>query len=392
MITFEEYGEIEIDEDPLIFLHCGHFYTVSSLDGIMELSQHYVTNPQTGEIVSPKVPHQVGIYGSAPKGCPECRMPLRNIDRYNRVIKRAFLEEATKRFTTQANSRCAKLMEEVQLRETKIEDERRGFMEEWSEAVGEPKDSDTVKSSLEAYREGGIRLHRSINTFIQSVAKIEQPFGRVNSLFASAAARQRDITTDAFKLDESVIQTGFQSRGKCLGLRLDWAILWDFYTISSNSTIDVRIRSALRSIVGRRIKVLLERCRTLIGSAQSTKFPQQEAEAWIYSALFFMLSLRNSQAENQLANLATETSLKSQAEESLERYEKLHSKYPGTLAYLKDDAAKAKRLISGGIFYSFVTTEEKREVYNAMAAQFSGTGHWYYCRNNHPVRLLVCNL
>jgi len=45
-IMFEKYGQIEIDENPLIFLSCGHFYTVPAFDGIMELTQHYVTTPE----------------------------------------------------------------------------------------------------------------------------------------------------------------------------------------------------------------------------------------------------------------------------------------------------------------------------------------------------------
>jgi len=100
--------------------------------------------------------------------------------------------------------------------------------------------------------------------FTKSVAKTEQPFGRVNSIFASAVARQRDITANAFELDESVIQTGFQFRGECFSLRLGWAILWDFDTIYSNNTIDSRIRSALRSAVATRIKGLMGRCLSLI--------------------------------------------------------------------------------------------------------------------------------
>jgi hypothetical protein len=77
--------------------------------------------------------------------------------------------------------------------------------------------------------------------------------------------------------------------------------------------------------------------------------------------------------------VATETSKHLQVKESLEECETLYSQYPGTLAYLKDDVEKAKRLVNGRTFYSFLTTEEKREVYRAMARHFSGTGHWYYC-------------
>ena len=385
-IMFEKYGQIEIDENPLIFLSCGHFYTVSSLDGIMELNQHYVTDSRTGKIVRPKLSQRVVTSRSAPKGCPECRMPLRNIDRYNRIVKKALLDEATRRFVAQANSRCAELVEEIQKRETKIEGERREFMLEWSQAVGESRDLDQVESSLKAYQEEGIRLQTHISKFTKSVAKTEQPFGRVNSIFASAVARQRDITTNAFELDESVIQTGFQFRGKCFSLRLSWAILWDFDTIYSNNTIDSRIRSALRDAVETRIRGLIDRCLSLINSSRNAKFPQQEAEAQIYHALFSMLSLSNSRAQGQSVDVDTETSTRLRARKSLEECETLCSRYPGTLAYLKDDIEKAKRLVNGGTFYSFVTTEEKREVYRAMARQFLGTGHWYYCRNNHPVR------
>lgn len=385
-IMFEKYGEIEIDENPLIFLSCGHFYTVSNLDRIMELTQHYVTDSQTGKIVGPKISQRVVASGSAPKGCPECRMPLRDIDRYNRIVKKALLDEATRRFVAQSNSRFAELVEETQKREMKIGDERVLFMLEWSQPAGESRDFDQVNNSLEAYQAVGTRLRKRIKAFTKSVAKAEQPFGRVNSIFTSAVARHRDITPNAFELDESVIQTGFQFRGECLSLQIDWAIFWDFDTIYSNNIIDSRIRSALSGFVSTRIKGLIEKCLALAKSSRDAKFPQQEAEALFYYALFSMLSLSNSRAQGQSINAATEKSIRLQARESLEECSTLCSRHPGSLAYLKDDVEKAKRLVDGGTFYSFVTTEEKREVYRAMAAQFSGTGHWYYCRNNHPVR------
>src|SRR5438034_6559213 len=110
-------------------------------------------------------------------------------------------------------------------------------MLEWSQAVGESRDLGQVESSLEEYQAKGTSLQRRIKNFTKSVAKTEQPFGRVNNLFVSAVARQRDITLNAFEVDESVIQTGFQLRGECFRLRLSWAILWDFDTIYGNNTI-----------------------------------------------------------------------------------------------------------------------------------------------------------
>ncbi len=33
MILFKEYGEIDLDETPVIALDCGHFFTTETLDG-----------------------------------------------------------------------------------------------------------------------------------------------------------------------------------------------------------------------------------------------------------------------------------------------------------------------------------------------------------------------
>lgn len=41
LITFAKYKEINVDEDALVYLSCRHFYTTSSLDGIMKIKEHY---------------------------------------------------------------------------------------------------------------------------------------------------------------------------------------------------------------------------------------------------------------------------------------------------------------------------------------------------------------
>lgn len=60
----------------------------------------------------------------------------------------------------------------------------------------------------------------------------------------------------------------------------------------------------------------------------------------------------------------------------LEGCESLCSDNPGTLVFLRDDIEKAKGLLNGGTVYTFVSTKAKRQVYEAMTTQFSGTGHW----------------
>ncbi|OKO98819.1 NFX1-type zinc finger-containing protein 1 [Penicillium subrubescens] len=47
-------------------------------------------------------------------------------------------------------------------------------------------------------------------------------------------------------------------------------------------------------------------------------------------------------------------------------------------------------MLRGGTFYTEATSEERMAVMNAMAKEFQGTGHWYYCRNGHPFTTGEC--
>ncbi|PYI11934.1 P-loop containing nucleoside triphosphate hydrolase protein [Aspergillus sclerotiicarbonarius CBS 121057] len=389
MIEFRTYEDINVDEDPLVFLSCGHFYTASSLDGIMGMSDHYEMEQSTGKIIAPKL-HRI-LDSGRPKGCPECRTPLRDIDRYNRIIKQAFLDEATKRFATQASARFANLVGEVGKYETEIEHERAKFVRDWSQEAVETRDVDEVKRSIDDYRKSGNRLLKRIKEFTKSVAKSEQPFGRVNSIFASAAAR-RDMPAASFQFNESDIQTGFQSRGHVLSLRLTWILFWDLDSIYSNNTIDPRIRGTLRQVVRGQLAGLLSKCLALASYCHGARFLQQEVESRIYHVLFSMLSLSNRQAQGNPVDGPTEASIRAKALEELKACEQMCLCHEHILGSLREDIVHASILVNGGTFYSSVTTEERRQVYQAMAPQFSGTGHWYYCENNHPFTVGECGM
>jgi hypothetical protein len=43
MICFSTYQDHDVDDDPVIFLPCGHFFAVSTLDGCLEIDSVYAT-------------------------------------------------------------------------------------------------------------------------------------------------------------------------------------------------------------------------------------------------------------------------------------------------------------------------------------------------------------
>ncbi|KAI2873818.1 hypothetical protein CBS11852_10733 [Aspergillus niger] len=317
LIELKAYKDINVDEDPLVFLSCGHFYTASSLDGIMGMSEHYEVESSTGRILGPKLNHQLFDSGR-PKGCPQCRAPLRDIDRYNRITKQAFLDEATKKFATHASIKFGHLVEEVEGYEKDIIGEKSKFVSDWYQETVETRSTDDVRRSVDVYRGRGNRLLNKIKEFTKSVAKSEQPFGRVSEMLASVAARKAGTPAAPFQYNESDIQTGFQSRGHVLALRLTWVLFWNYDSIYSNKRIDPRIKVTLAQVVAKQIGGLLSQCEALTKYCQEAKFLQQEVETRTYHVLFSVLSLSNREARGNAVSGTTEAKIREKALKELE--------------------------------------------------------------------------
>lgn len=99
--ALQEYTNEEVETDPLVFLNCGHVYPMSTLDGLLQLDSSYIRAD------SPDAP---GGAWSAPRqleasqaeqplpSCILCRMPISDVPRYGRPLKRRALELAERKF------------------------------------------------------------------------------------------------------------------------------------------------------------------------------------------------------------------------------------------------------------------------------------------------------
>ncbi|RAL12889.1 uncharacterized protein BO97DRAFT_389313 [Aspergillus homomorphus CBS 101889] len=392
LLEFKTFKEIDLDKSPLIFLPCNHFYTIASLDGILGMDESFEFDASTGDIIGPKPSHWELMSGSVLKGCPECRRPLRDINRYSRILKKALLDEFTRKFVTFASAQYAELADKVVQFERHVDATRTDFLKYWTHEVGDSKSLEQVKTALNAYRAGGLKLHKRVKDFVKSVGSAEQPLGKLNDMLASATLRENNSTSNTPMADDSMIQTGFGLRGHVLGLRLSWAILRDFDHICSNQTVDHRIRENLIQRGTSQIKDLVTKCLLLKKSTMKANLLQERVESGIYFALFSMLCLSNMRAHGKTVEVTTENESRQKAQEELLSCERLCARSPKVLGYLLDDIENAKRVVNDGTFYALVTSEEKRQVYRAMAEQFAGTGHWYYCQNNHPFTIGECGM
>ena len=53
------------------------------------------------------------------------------------------------------------------------------------------------------------------------------------------------------------------------------------------------------------------------------------------------------------------------------------------------EVGDVEKMLRDSTFYAPVSNEEKAAVYAAMSHDFRGTGHWYYCANEHSLRLEI---
>ncbi|RAH41543.1 P-loop containing nucleoside triphosphate hydrolase protein, partial [Aspergillus brunneoviolaceus CBS 621.78] len=392
LLEFKTYREIDLNASPLIFLPCNHFYTVASLDGLLSMNDYFNIDASTGEIIGAKPAHWEMMPGSALKGCPECRRPLRDINRYSRILKRFLLDEFTRKFVTLASAQHAGLADKIVRFEKQVDDSRTEFLKYWIHEAGGSKSNDQARGAVQAYRGAGIGLVKKVKEYVKSVATAEQPLGKLNDMLASAISRQNETTSTKPIANKSAIQTGFGLRGQVLGLRLGWVVLRDWDHICSNRNVDHRIRNNLVQLTASHIKSLIEKCLSLKQTTMKANLLQERVEVGIYFALFSMLSLSNMRALGKTVELDTENKTRQRAQDDLAFCERLCTKLPKLLGYLMEDIKDARRTINDGTFYALVTSEEKRQVYRAMAEQFAGTGHWYYCQNNHPFTIGECGM
>ncbi|KAI1824167.1 hypothetical protein F4861DRAFT_548947 [Xylaria intraflava] len=390
-----QYHEIYLDEDPCIFPDCGHFLTKSNMDELMDLKSHY-------EMSAEESPNPIALsHSSKPfsvdevKTCPSCRGSLRNIARYGRIIRRATLDEATKKFIAWSNSEFLKLADQLVDIQVALTDAE---MPTAYEKTTKPPKLVISKGRLQQLHEvrdwvGGTRyrdalqLWAKISSFIGQVRKEEQPLQRVAD-FVRHASREQQITNE-FAFAESVHQVKGVLQASALLLKCDLVIIGDFIAIR-------QLLLAHRPDMALDLTTHMRDCERLIDMAKSATYPREQIEGHIYYAQFSLFAcVFSPESSEDLITLNTSNGsrlkLTDQARAHVAAARQLMEEYPST-RFLDTEIHAVEAMLGDGIFYSKVSASEIKLVYEAMSLEFSGTGHWYNCANGHPFTIGECGM
>ena len=386
--TFEE---VDLDEDPCIIPICGHILTLESMDGHMGMSDFYTMSTE-GSIIDLKNSAEP-FSASRMKSCPTCRGPLRNLNRFSRIVKRSLIDEATKKFIVWANTGFIPLVTRMQAIEAELR-EIAGGGSKVSDGVS-PQTPLSGPLQLKGTRDQQfsqigtlirkenrykmiIELRREIKKFLQQVDEKEQPFGRIYDLVQDAR-RHRGIDVD-LRSQVDILQVRNRLLTTVLLIRCDYTILLTFLdhrkgeTGTSSPSIQVDL------------SINRKECEELIAESRSRNQPGNIVEGHLYWARFLAL-------ERSLAEPGSElTELLAKARGHLQLAHTICDKYPGQTKGMRNEVEDVEKMLRDSTFYMPVSNEEKAAVYAAMARDFRGTGHWYYCVNGHPFTIGECGM
>ena len=428
LITFTSYADIDLDMDPIIVPTCGHFYTMSTYDNIMAIQNAYHIGPDDS-IIGPRAldgsetrepqdgedaPEKIAV-----KNCPDCRSPLRDIHRYNRIVKVACLDESTRRFCMAAQENFLRIYKEISDAQDLLQANRSDFLNKLRQrATKRPLAGNRFPLLIEERVIRSNTLLQKIWDFAQTVMEQEQPYVKVRDMVRSEQ-RRRNNPNASFIIDNSVVQMGFRLKAYNLAISFRWTVLWDLHTIAGDSAantnsrhgggeVDVNTKRKLYMFVLGEIPQMHKFCMTVIEECQNASLAKYEVEARIGRAQFFALHQIQTAALRQLQDkenagtgvgvAATQQPFTStanalrfgedglkQERQSLDTCDTLCEGLPGTVGPLKSRVDEARKMLRGHTFYEPVSAEEREEVYRAMAREFSSTGRWYTCENGHPV-------
>lgn len=394
-LEFSEYQEVPLDQDPVIVLKCGHIFTVSTLDGLMHMSEYY-TMDHDDKPVSIKITNTMSLSSETLPSCPNCRGSLRYVARYGRIVRRALLNESTKKFISWARKGYAEIAQRLLAeREALCKNiDNAKLRNRGMHLIGD-RDNQilTIKRTQGHERYGSMfNARRVLLEYLAKVQEAEQPIQRVRDMVEAVRRRKAGDGTllSPFDFDQSVLQTGVGLRGLALLLRCDLDIFSDVLLVREKTP-----RKAHAKDESLKVDFSMNRtdCEKLIQDAQISKHEPLMAESHVLWARFAALELSAPQSVADATEEETTTlndQLKQLAFIHLDAAEVLCEAHRNQTRAFAHEIEDTRKMLNNGVHYLPVTSDEMRAVLTAMARDMGGTGTWYHCVNGHPFAVGEC--
>ena len=396
------YAEVDLNLAPCVIPPCGHILTLESMDGHMDFSNHY-TATADGTLIAPTSISRPFAMESL-KRCPMCRASLTDLKRYSRIIKRATLDNMTKKFIAWTRARIVHFEDLLHEQESELQDSFDEFFEQVflhysSDIDTRPADDgatpgqlrlagpahDLIKvvlglQGLTSRYEAIGKLRDDVWKFRARVSEAEQPFMRVHDMVENLR-RRRGIHAQ-FAYDADVLQVGTRLLATSLALRCDLNILADFANIYRSCRNKLNSVGPPQWAFGT-LEMDLSRIRADCASqreeAHRRRHLMEMVEACVLFSEFVLV-----ERVGWFSGSLRWNDLRAFALTQLEQARRICSFTPSTQEILPE-LEDAYTALQESSFYRPVSNAERRTIYAAIGGPISGEVHWYYCTNHHLV-------
>lgn len=397
----KSYGEIDVDETPIVVLGCGHFFTAESLDGLLCMSEVYEVDG-FGEFTGLK-----DVSGSLAQSipfCPDCKCPVRQFatQRYNRVINRAVIDEMSKRFLSTGKDELRGLEQQTAELERSLE----ASQEKVKRVIEKPLTTrsftsdqtvEVTRALEERYAESR-KLEHAIKIFCNSVADKHQPAQKLHDAIvhatrkAAASATNIDVlmanltvvdTVPALTRDRRVTMGGrlAQIKTESFVLNDKFIIFRALNPISTRTSVKIP-GGAPGLLVG----PFFQSCKIFIEECKVENLPKLAVEvSLLYANIARSFESFCQSSKTEIGKAAIHINMAKQLLEDAREVCKQPFQNAETLRNAVEDSIRLMRKQ----WYEEVTEDEIKSIKIAMVSGSQGinthSGHWYNCKNGHPV-------
>ena len=239
-----------------------------------------------------------------------------------------------------------------------------------------------------------MKLRAQVEEFVNNIRREEQPYYRVKAMVDNVLRRQKQ---DAGVPLIGMVQLRHYLLASALLLRLELAILSSVITLKRSSLAMARSRhntDHMDFVVD--LEANRKDCVQLTLSAVEGLQPRQQAEGHLLFARYAALEasvVHCSRGRDPPKGINIRVppldDLREKGLAHLDQAKALCKEYAGTTAGLQSEVDATRKMLQSE-FYEPVSGDERREILQAMATEFSGTGHWYTCANGHPFTIGEC--
>lgn len=399
-IEMKSYGEINVDETPIVILGCGHFFTAESLDGMLGMSEVYEID-RHGEFTGLK--DTPGALAQSVPCCPDCKCPVRQFatQRYNRVINRAVIDEMSKRFLITGTDELRELEQQIVEVKQRLETAREEIMVPIRQAKTHITSSLTsakmfeITAILNKRHLISRKLERAIDSFRRNVSHKRQPAQKLHDATVHAARKtaSASATVDVQMSNLAIADIvpalerdlRVTMRGQMVQIKAEFFILDDKFIIAQalKSTSSIKLPGESPDILA---LPFFQSCKPFIDECKVEKLPKLAVEG----SLFYASVARSFQSfchsgRTDFEKAVTHVEI---AKQLLENSREI-CKHPFQNAEILGNAVEESIQLMGKQWYDEVTPEEIEAIKAAMVSGHRGiathSGHWYNCENGHPV-------